>query len=59
MALAYYDADLEAAPLYRPSVSLGEYESAHVRTYRKFLTFARIGAFCAPALLAFALYWTT
>lgn len=59
MALAYYDAGLEAAPLYRPDSSLSEYEDTHLRTYRKFLTFARAGAFFAPVLLAFVLYWTT
>jgi len=60
MALAYYDATgYDAAPLYRPDATLSEDEGAHVRTYRKFVTFARTAALGAPFLLAFVLYWTT
>jgi hypothetical protein len=60
MALAYYsDALVEPAPLYRSDASLTDEEGAHLRTYRKFVTFARCAAFAAPLLLAFVLYWTT
>jgi hypothetical protein len=59
MALAYYEgAELEPAPLYRSDASLSPDESAHVRTYRKFVMFARTAAIFTPALIAFVLYWT-
>ncbi len=60
MAFAYYDATgLEAAPLYRLDSTLTMEESAHLRTYRRFVSFARAAALGAPLLLAFVLYWTT
>jgi hypothetical protein len=59
MALAYYEGTgLEAPPLYRPDATLSPDESVHVRTYRKFVMFARTAAIFTPALIAFVLYWT-
>ncbi len=60
MALAVYDdTGLEAAPLYQPDTTLSPDESTHLRTYRKFVLFARIAAICSPVVLAFVLFWTT
>jgi hypothetical protein len=59
MALAYYEGTgLEAPPLYRPDATLSLDESVHVRTYRKFVVFARTAAIFTLALIAFVLYWT-
>jgi hypothetical protein len=60
MALAYYDAaDVLSAPLYRADTALSADESVHVRTYCKFVAFARFAACGVPFFMAFLLYWTT
>jgi hypothetical protein len=55
MALAFY----ETTSATEAETALLPDEAAHVRTYRKFVAFARIAACAVPLLMAFVLYWTT
>ncbi len=54
---AFHDAAHEASPTHEDESTLSPDVEAHVRTYRKFVRFARIAACGVPFLMAFVLYW--